>query len=131
MPGFRPPTEYAITVFGAVFGDVTTESLLQRVGGFGLYQKLVLIFTSYALLCWGVFSLVFYFLIAEPRWKCVENSIVCNLTETVGPGEIDYDYRCGIARQEWTFVDDYTSLITQVMYKTFINHRLMLTLFDL
>jgi len=44
----------------------------------------------------------------------VKNSSVCNITVSVGPGEMDYDYRCSIARHEWRFVDDYNSLVTQV-----------------
>ena len=93
---------------------VTSESLLQRIGSFGLYQKLFLAFAFYAVLCWGTFPFVVYFLIAEPRWECVKNSSVCNITGPVGAGESNYDYRCGIARDEWGFVDDYTSLVTQV-----------------
>ncbi|KAK3728605.1 hypothetical protein QZH41_011688, partial [Actinostola sp. cb2023] len=93
---------------------VTTEELLNKIGNFGRYQVLLLIFANYAMLCWGAFfAAIMFLLIAEPRWECVYNSTVCNITGSIGPGEDHYEYRCGISRQDWKFVDEYTSIITQ------------------
>ena len=95
---------------------LATENLFTKIGNFGLYQIILLIFAIYAMLCWcSLADAVIFFLVAEPRWECVYNSTVCNITESVGPGEDNYDYRCGIPRQDWKFVDEYTSLVTQVI----------------
>jgi len=94
---------------------VTSEELLSRVGNFGVFQILLLTSMAYSVLTLGSFaSATPFFLVAEPRWRCATNSTICNITGTVGPGEENYNYRCSIPRQEWTFVDEYTSLITQV-----------------
>ncbi|KAK3701601.1 hypothetical protein QZH41_019909 [Actinostola sp. cb2023] len=95
---------------------VTSEDLLNKIGTFGRYQILLLLFAIYAVLCWCAFAdVTTYFLIAEPRWECVNGNNSCNITGSIGPGEEHYEYRCGtgISRQDWKFVDEYTSLVTQ------------------
>ena len=100
--------------------DVTMENLFNKIGNFGRYQVLLLIFAIYAILCWGALTYAtIVFLIAEPKWECVNNSTVCNITGSVGPGEQNYDYRCGIPRRDWKFTNEYTSLVTQVSRVTF------------
>lgn len=94
---------------------VTTEELLSKVGNSGPFQVLLFISIAYSVITWAAFAgSCTFFLVAEPRWKCSANSTICKIIGTVGPGEQNYNYRCGIPRQEWTFVDEYTSFVTQV-----------------
>ena len=81
------------------------------------------------------------FIAAEPKWRCVGNQgnyinssigmnstggingsvsinsssrILCPLDEAMGPGHKNYSFRCNIPRDSWEFVDDFTSVVTQV-----------------
>ena len=57
--------------------------------------------------------MVMVFIASEPGWKCKNNS-TCPFTETISLGDDNYSYRCDIARDDWEFVDDFTSVVTEV-----------------
>lgn len=51
---------------------------------------------------------------AEPPWKCVQNSTACVFDGEFSPGDDNYDHRCNISRKDWKFVDDFTTVVTEV-----------------
>lgn len=87
--------------------------------------------------------LLMTFIAAEPKWRCVgsqgnsfnssissnttssisfnssfnnstiSNSVLCPLSDAIGPGHKNYSLRCKISRESWEFVDDFTSVVTQ------------------
>ena len=57
------------------------------------------------------------FITAEPDWKCVDgymNNTVCRFNKSVTLTSDDYKARCKMPREAWTFVDDFTSTVTEV-----------------
>lgn len=94
-----------------------TKEIFNKIGNFGIYQKVLFVFIIYTFLGWACLGDAGVFLLtAEPPWECQHNSTICNITWPVYPGQPNYEYRCTIPRKDWKFVDEYTSLITQVIH---------------
>lgn len=54
------------------------------------------------------------FIASEPNWKCKNNS-TCPFTKSISiRDKKDYKFRCNISREDWEFVDDFTSVVTEV-----------------
>ncbi|XP_078368747.1 organic cation transporter protein-like isoform X2 [Oculina patagonica] len=95
---------------------LTPDQVLEKVGSFGRYQLLLLIFANVLGWCWyGWPALLNTFIAAEPGWRCVQNNnnSECKVNGTVYPGDKSFYHRCNISRDAWEFVDDYTSAVTE------------------
>ena len=58
--------------------------------------------------------LIITFIAAEPGWRCVKNNSACNVSRTVQPWDDNFDDRCNMSRDAWTFDAEYTSVVTEV-----------------
>ncbi|CAH3161433.1 unnamed protein product [Porites lobata] len=93
---------------------LTTDQYLEKIGSFGRYQISLLIFLNGLMFFWfGWPVMIVAFITAEPAWKCVSNSSVCPLNGTMRPRHDNYSFRCDIPRDQWEFVDDFTSVVTE------------------
>lgn len=93
----------------------TADQVLEKIGSFGRYQLILLIFANMLAFFWyGWPLLITTFIAAEPGWRCVRNSSECTVKGTVQPWADTYDDRCNMSRGAWTFDADYTSVVTQV-----------------
>ena len=95
----------------------TTDQVFEKIGSFGRYQILLLIYANLLVCFWFAWpTLLATFIAAEPGWRCVENgnNSECKVNGTVYPSDENFDHRCDIAREAWEFVDDYTSVVTEV-----------------
>jgi len=93
----------------------TSEQLIESMG-FGRYQlRIVFLVGLIDYFCSASF-MVMTFSTAEPPWKCVENSTSCPLKGSYKPGDKDYNHRCSIPRDAWTFdvKGDFDSIVTEV-----------------
>ena len=94
---------------------LTTDQALDKVGSFGRFQLLLLLFGNALVWVWSGWPLlVMTFTAAEPPWKCVTNSSVCTFPGKIIPGDDDYEKRCSMPRGDWEFSDDFTSVVTEV-----------------
>ena len=94
---------------------LTVDEALEKVGTFGRFQILLLLFSNCLRWVWSGWPiLVMTFLSAEPPWRCVANSTVCTLSGVINIGDDDYDKRCNMSRTEWEFSRDFTSVVTEV-----------------
>ncbi|XP_020605192.1 organic cation transporter protein-like [Orbicella faveolata] len=93
---------------------LTTDQYLEKIGSFGRYQILLLVFLNGLIFFWfGWPVMIVTFITAEPAWRCVANSSVCQLNGTMKPKHDNYSFRCDIDRDQWEFVDDFTSVVTE------------------
>ena len=94
---------------------LTVDQVLERVGSFGLYQIRLLCVLSF--LIWvpnGFQVMLLTFIGAEPGWKCVTNSTKCNRIGTFSVGDDIYQQRYSMNRSDWTFTNEFTSIVTEV-----------------
>ena len=111
----QKPTPKAVMALNA-------DQILEKIGSFGRYQLRLIIMAN--ILGWFWFAwplLVTTFIAAEPGWRCVVNSSECKLNGTANPGDDNFDLRCDMSRDDWEFVDDYTSVVTEVTMVTIIT----------
>ncbi len=95
--------------------SLTVDEILERIGGHGRFQTILLLFMTYTYMSMVAFHvMVIAFIAGEPYWECVENSTICNLTESVSTVSKHYKKRCDMPRSEWKFTDTYTSTVTEV-----------------
>ena len=94
---------------------LSADDVLQEIGSFGWFQiRLLILFNLLSALLFGWAVMVTGIITAEPPWKCAHNSSVCTFDDSFSPGDDNYDYRCNISRSEWEFVDELTSVVTEV-----------------
>lgn len=95
---------------------LTPDDVLERIGGFGRYQFLLLLVMGFMKIFGDGFqAMVATFLAAEPPWRCVSNSSSCNVTGSISPGHLDYRLRCNLARDQWEFdTSEFNSIVTEV-----------------
>ncbi|XP_028401281.1 solute carrier family 22 member 16-like isoform X2 [Dendronephthya gigantea] len=88
-----------------------------KIGEFRQYQWFLLTLMGYALMAIGALpAMIVSFITAEPDWKCVEgykNNTVCRFNNSITLTSDDYKARCKMPREAWTFVDDFTSIVTE------------------
>ena len=107
---------------------LTADQVFEKIGSFGRYQLYILIICN--ILEWFWFGwpvLLMTFIAAEPKWRCVGNqgnnssnsSLECPLNGTMSPSSKNYSFRCNISRDSWEFVDDFTSVVTQVSVENY------------
>ena len=97
---------------------VRIDEMLKEIGEFRQYQWFLMFLFGYFLLTGGSFNtLIVTFITAEPDWKCVDgymNNTVCKFNKSITLTSDDYKARCEMPREAWTFVDDFTSIVTEV-----------------
>ncbi|CAB4006723.1 Hypothetical predicted protein [Paramuricea clavata] len=97
---------------------LTIDDVLIKIGIFRQYQWYLLSIIGYAILAVGALPvMIVTFITAEPEWKCVDgymNNTVCRFNKSITLTSDDYKARCKMAREAWTFVDDFTSTVTEV-----------------
>lgn len=93
---------------------LTTDQYLEKIGSFGRYQILLVVFLNGLIFFWfGWPVMIVAFITAEPAWRCVSNSSVCTLEGSMRPRDDNYSFRCNIPRDQWEFVEDFTSVVTE------------------
>jgi len=103
-----------------LFSDMklTTDKFLEKIGSFGRYQIALAVLVNLGYAFWWSFPvMVMVFIASEPGWRC-KNNVTCPFTETISIGHDNYKHRCDIPREDWEFVDDFTSIVTEVKRKT-------------
>ncbi|XP_028401283.1 organic cation transporter protein-like [Dendronephthya gigantea] len=95
----------------------TIDDVIKKIGEFRQYQWYILGLIGYTMFSIIAFaSMIVSFITAEPDWKCVEgykNNTVCGFNNTITLTSDDYEARCKMPREAWTFVDDFTSAVTE------------------
>lgn len=108
-----------------LFSDMklTTDKFLEKIGSFGRYQIALAVFVNLGYAFWWSFPvMVMVFIASEPGWRC-KNNATCPFTETISIGHDNYKHRCDIPREDWEFVDDFTSIVTEVKRKKCSHKR--------
>jgi hypothetical protein len=97
---------------------LTIDEVFIKIGTFRQYQWYLLTIMGYAVLSLSSFPIMIVtFITAEPEWKCVDgymNNTVCRFHKLITLTSDDYKARCKMPREAWTFVDDFTSAVTEV-----------------
>ena len=108
LHNFRPTDTMASTI----------DDIFIKIGAFHRYQWYLLIVVGYAEVSLSSFpAMIVAFITAEPDWKCVDgymNNTVCRFNKSITLTSDDYKARCKMPREAWTFVDDFTSIVTEV-----------------
>ncbi|XP_028401282.1 solute carrier family 22 member 16-like [Dendronephthya gigantea] len=93
------------------------DDVFKAIGEFREYQWYIFTLMGYVLFSIAAFaSMIVSFITAEPDWKCVEgykNNTVCRFNNSITLTSDDYKARCKMPREAWTFVDDFTSVVTE------------------
>jgi len=95
---------------------LTPDQVLDQIGGFGRYQFLLLMLMGFMKIFGDGFqAMITSFIAAEPPWRCVTNSSVCNTTGSFSPGKEGYEFRCSLPRDAWEFdTTEMTSIVSEV-----------------
>ena len=108
----------------------TVDDVFKRIGEFQRFQWRLLAIIGYSVTSLGAFpTMIVSFITAEPDWKCVDgymNNTVCRFNKSITLTSDDYKARCKMPREAWTFVDEFTSAVTEVgisLIYEFILHR--------
>ncbi|CAB4006947.1 organic cation transporter -like [Paramuricea clavata] len=95
----------------------TIDDVFIKIGEFRQYQWYILTIFGYTLISLAAFpTMIVTFIAAEPDWKCVDgymNNTVCRFNKPITLTSDDYKARCKMPREAWTFVDDFTSTVTE------------------
>lgn len=105
---------------------LTIDQILEKIGEFHKFQKLLLGLFGYTVFALGGFPvMIVTFITAEPNWECVKgyNGSYCNFTEPIGLTHDDYKARCDMPREAWKYVDGFTSTVTEVKFLRVIKAR--------
>ncbi|CAB4025881.1 Hypothetical predicted protein, partial [Paramuricea clavata] len=96
---------------------VSIDEILKKIGEFRQYQWYTLTLMGYCFLTAAAFNgMIVAFITAEPEWKCVDeymNNTVCRFNKSITLTSDNYKARCKMPREAWTFVDDFTSIVTE------------------
>ena len=96
---------------------VTIDDVFVKIGQFRQYQLYMVVIVGYTVLIAAFSTMIVTFITAEPDWKCVDgymNNTVCRFNKSITLTNDDYKARCNMPREAWTFVDDFTSTVTEV-----------------
>ena len=107
---------------------LTIDEMLKKIGEFRQYQWYLISVLGVCLLAASAFNtMVVSFITAEPDWKCVDgymNNTVCRFNTSITLTSDDYKARCKMPREAWAFVDDFTSIVTEVrILDDFVEYR--------
>ena len=106
---------------------ISVDDVYKKIGEFRRYQCYILGIFGYTLFSLTAFpTMIVTFITAEPDWKCVDgymNNTVCRFNQSITLTSDDYKARCNMPREAWTFVDGFTSIVTEVrVYNHFQNY---------
>jgi len=90
------------------------DEILTQIGGFGYFQKRQSLILGTVIFILTFQPLILVFIGAEPRWKCSQNSSACLVNGTLDSRNELYSHRCQLNRTDWQYVDDFTSIVTEV-----------------
>ncbi|CAB3983634.1 organic cation transporter -like [Paramuricea clavata] len=95
--------------------SLTVDDVLEQIGGYEKYQILLLFMFGYVAITLDSFpTMIVTFITAEPDWVCVQgNNSMCNFTQAITLTSDDYMARCDMPREDWTYVADFTSTVTE------------------
>ena len=82
---------------------VTVDEILPYIGEFGRYQLLQTTFLCLINLSITFSMLITYFGALDSPWQCKDNSTICTLNGTFVAGNENYEDRCWMSRDEWSF----------------------------
>ena len=106
----------------------SVDDVFQQIGEFRKYQWFLIAVIGYITLSLASFPvMIVAFITAEPDWKCVDgylNNTVCRFNTSITLTSDYYKARCKMPREAWTFVDEFTSTVTEVR-KGFQNRPLL------
>ena len=94
---------------------ISVDVALAKLGGFGLFQWMIFAGTSVVVMAVAFQIFLLAFIAAELNWVCRNESMICNFTEPIGLHDKHYKDRCDMLRSEWTYSDDFTSIVTEVL----------------
>ena len=94
---------------------ISVDVALAKLGGFGLFQWMIFAGTSVVVMAVAFQIFLLAFIAAELNWVCRNESMICNFTEPIGLHDKHYKDRCDMPRSEWTYSDDFTSIVTEVL----------------
>ena len=97
---------------------VTVDQMLEKIGSFQRYQWMLLSIFGYVMIVASGFPIMIVtFITAEPDWICVKgyNNSVCSFTEPITLTGKNYNARCSMPREAWTYVKGFTSVVTEVI----------------
>ncbi|XP_046846067.1 solute carrier family 22 member 16-like [Xenia sp. Carnegie-2017] len=95
---------------------LSIDEVFQEIGEFHKFQWLMLTIIGYTVFATGTFPvMIVTFITAEPNWQCVKgyNSSICNFNESIGLTSKYYKDRCDMPREAWTYVEGFTSTVTE------------------
>ena len=96
----------------------TVDDVLKKIGEFQRFQWRLLAIIGYSVISLAAFpTMIVSFITAEPDWKCVDgymNNTVCRFNKSITLTSDNYKARCEMPREAWTFVDEFTSAVTEV-----------------
>ena len=91
--------------------ELTVEQMLPLIGGYGMFQKLLVVGLAGILFATGTQCVLGTFITLTRTWECVRNSTECSWNGTF-PGKDER--RCNISRNEWKYTEEeYFSVVTQ------------------
>ena len=95
---------------------MNVDDVLKNIGEFGKYQWMLSAIDLYIGFVSACSIMIVSFLTAEPDWICVkaDNSSICNFTEAITLTSEHYKSRCDMPREVWSYVEGFTSVVTEV-----------------
>lgn len=94
---------------------VTVDQVFDKIGSFGRYQPLLLVGLNVLVFLWSSWPvMIMTLLTTDPGWKFAANSSYCTFKDTITSSSKNFMHRCDIPRSEWKFIDDLTSVVTEV-----------------
>ena len=108
---------------------ITIDDVFKKIGEFRQYQWFIMSIVSYTVLTLAAFpAMIAAFITAEPDWECVDgymNNTVCKFNESITLTSDDYKARCKMPREAWMFVDDFTSVVTEVRITSLCHSKVV------
>lgn len=78
------------------------DDIMQHIGEFGLFQKLLIIVLFISCLPTSYQILMFYFFTITPRWMYKTNSTICTTNGSYPAADLT---RCNLPRTEWRYAE--------------------------
>lgn len=91
------------------------DKILTQIGGYGYFQKRLTLILGTVIFILTFQPLIMVFIGAEVPWKCKPNS-TCTVNGTIESTNSHYQDRCKLNRTDWQYVDELTSITSEVGY---------------
>ena len=109
----------------------TIDDVFTRIGQCRQYQWYLMSIVGYSFIIAALSVMIVTLITAEPDWKCVDgfmNNTVCRFNNSITLTSDDYRARCDMPRGAWTFVDDFTSIVTEVRIFVIFHKKVTFTI---